>query len=136
MRSMKQIFTDTFFSSAVCPILQQVDYEPPSWDPVLFMSHHSFVIIDKIATYPVPEPLNSDLATDTRRRLLQTSDEGVGEIPNPLVCLEIEEVIVFRIYLDTDDRTKSHYPVVSGGGGGGGRGGGEVMEEYPICRIC
>ncbi len=47
------------------------------------------------------------------RRLLQvaTGSDGTGEVPNPLVCLELEEMIIFRIWLDEADRAASHYPV-------------------------
>ena len=56
-------------------------------------------------------PLNEVVYTDARRRLLSLVTDGSNEIPNPLVCLEEEEALVFRIYLDTDDRASSNYPV-------------------------
>ena len=49
--------------------------------------------------------------TPSRRRLLTLTSDGSNEIPNPLVCLEEEEAIVFRIYLDINDRASSNYPV-------------------------
>ena len=61
-------------------------------------------------------PLNSfdsNTTVTTRRRLLQAASlsDGVPEIANPLICLELYEVIVFRIFVDENDRTLSHYPV-------------------------
>lgn len=61
------------------------------------------------------KPLNSYTSAATRRRLLQTQtnglSDGTSEIPNPLVCLEVEEMIIFRVYVNTNDRKKSNYPV-------------------------
>ena len=49
-----------------------------------------------------------------RRRLLQTDGvtytDGDGEIANPLVCLETDEMIIFQIWLDDTDRSLSNYP--------------------------
>ena len=71
----------------------------------------------KGATFTVTEPLMDyyyDQLSRGRRRLLQqpnfTVSDGTSEIPNPLMCLELGEMIVFRLWVDQNDRTKSHYP--------------------------
>lgn len=49
------------------------------------------------------------------RRLLQTVNTPTSlynnEVTNPLICLEIDEMIIFRIWVDDTDRKKSNYPV-------------------------
>lgn len=47
-----------------------------------------------------------------RRRLLAVTSvtDGTEEIANPIICLELEELVVFRIWVDSSDRTLSHYP--------------------------
>ena len=48
------------------------------------------------------------------RRLLQvpnaTLSDGTQEITNPIMCLDIGEMIVFRLWVNQEDRTLSHYP--------------------------
>lgn len=67
------------------------------------------------------EPLTDYVRTTvnssgTARRLLQvdvvtSGDDGIPQIPNPLICLETDDVIVFRLWVDNNNRTLSHYPV-------------------------
>ena len=50
-----------------------------------------------------------------RRRLLQADmtaiyGDGSVEVPNPIICLENNELIIFRIWIDETDRQYSHYP--------------------------
>lgn len=48
----------------------------------------------------------------SRRRLLSTqSTTGVSGIENPLVCLELEDLILFRVNIDHTNRSLSNYPV-------------------------
>ncbi|KAI8480901.1 hypothetical protein Bbelb_413740, partial [Branchiostoma belcheri] len=35
---------------------------------------------------------------------------NVPLIPNPLLCLEVEEMVIFKVEVNETDRTKSHYP--------------------------
>ena len=72
-----------------------------------------------IVSYPfdicISVPLTdfSNFTSSSRRRLLQvqvTASDGTAEVPNPLICLELDELIIFRIWI-AEDRTQSHYPV-------------------------
>ena len=49
-------------------------------------------------------PLNQVTYFGLQRRLLQFTSDGSNEIPNPLICLEESDVLIFRIFLDTNDR--------------------------------
>ena len=56
----------------------------------------------------ISAPLNQVTYTalqQRRRRLLQFTSDGSNEVPNPLICLEESDVLIFRIYLDTSDRS-------------------------------
>ncbi|XP_077985306.1 uncharacterized protein LOC144439946 [Glandiceps talaboti] len=55
-----------------------------------------------------------------RRRLLMTTvvptnssltNVDVPYIPNPLICLEIEDMVVFRVYINEPDRSLSNFPI-------------------------
>lgn len=63
-------------------------------------------------TFDLPAPLQDWVVSARRRRrlLMDTYDDGTGEIANPIICLELEEIIVFRIWVDDTDRSLSHYP--------------------------
>lgn len=59
----------------------------------------------------LPEPLQDFVISSSRRRLLaDTYGDGTGEVANPIVCLELGQLILFRIWLDKSDRSLSHYP--------------------------
>lgn len=46
-----------------------------------------------------------------RRRLLTTLTIPTNEIVNPVMCLEIGDMVIFKLYINNTDRTLSHYPV-------------------------
>lgn len=45
-----------------------------------------------------------------RRRLLTTLVPN-NQISNSLLCLELNEMVMFKIWINDTDRTQSHYPV-------------------------
>ena len=45
-----------------------------------------------------------------RRRLLATTIPAT-EVTNPVICLELEEMVVFKLLINDTDRSLSHYPV-------------------------
>ncbi|XP_070551432.1 trichohyalin-like [Ptychodera flava] len=58
--------------------------------------------------------------SSSRRRLLQStvlptnssfSDVSVPYVSNPVICLEIEDMVVFRVYVNEDDRSLSNFPI-------------------------
>lgn len=50
------------------------------------------------------------VAPVSRRRLLATAVPS-NEITNPIMCLAEEDMVLFKVTIDSVDRTKSHYPV-------------------------
>ncbi|PIK33904.1 hypothetical protein BSL78_29274 [Apostichopus japonicus] len=50
-------------------------------------------------------------STFSRRRLLATSGDTLSGIPNPLFCLELEDMMIFRVSINEVNRSLSHYPV-------------------------
>lgn len=51
-------------------------------------------------------------STFSRRRLLaSTNDQSVDGIPNPIYCLELEDMMIFRVTINELNRSLSHYPV-------------------------
>ncbi|CAH1797049.1 unnamed protein product [Owenia fusiformis] len=94
------------------------------------VSHWEDRLTSSIYTEPLQpetlcsEPLNEMVtgvfvngSVATRRRLLQAAvtnpvaTDGVPEIPNPLICVQLDEMVMFRIWVNTSDRAYSHYPV-------------------------
>lgn len=77
----------------------------------------------KPATYMyllLPAPLNTlepnagnSGAARRRRSLLAVNSTAASgnEIRNPLVCLEQEDTLAFKIYINANDRSLSNYPV-------------------------
>ena len=54
---------------------------------------------------------NASMASSSRRRLLATeTDTGVPGIPNPIYCVELEDMMVFRVAIDYLNRSLSSYP--------------------------
>ena len=47
---------------------------------------------------------DSDVGMAGMRRLLQTTDNNVQEVGNPMICLQLNEAIIFRLAIDTQDR--------------------------------
>ena len=45
-----------------------------------------------------------------RRRLLTTTVPS-NQVPNPALCLELNEMVLFKVTINTTDRTSSNYPV-------------------------
>lgn len=59
----------------------------------------------------LPAPLqNAPESSVGRRRLLATAVPA-DEIVNPTLCLEINDLVLFKVWIDPIDRTLSHYPV-------------------------
>lgn len=63
-------------------------------------------------------PLNQQLAPESlnrrRRSLLAvntTTPSTDSEIRNPLVCLEKDDAVAFKVYINSASRTRSNYPV-------------------------
>ena len=45
-----------------------------------------------------------------RRRLLTTTVPS-NQVPNPALCLELNEMVLFKVTINSTDRTSSNYPV-------------------------
>ena len=58
---------------------------------------------------------NDETITGGMRRLLQTTDTGSGaqEINNPMICLQLNEAIVFRLAIDTQNRYHTRTIVIT-----------------------
>lgn len=61
-------------------------------------------------------PTNSGGSARRRRSLLAlnvttAAPSSANEIRNPLVCLEQEDTVAFKVYLSGNDRVASNYPV-------------------------
>ncbi|XP_006824590.2 uncharacterized protein LOC100375297, partial [Saccoglossus kowalevskii] len=74
------------------------------------------IITDKEQMDILQTPITASpsyVPASARRKLLQSASPvtNVPYIPNPVICLEIEDMIVFRIYIDETDRSLSNYPV-------------------------
>ncbi|XP_022100041.1 trichohyalin-like [Acanthaster planci] len=54
-----------------------------------------------------------NVTSSSRRRLLQSGGDAVSVpgIANPIVCLALEDMLLFRVSLDPVNRSLSHYPV-------------------------
>ncbi|XP_033122761.1 uncharacterized protein LOC117121631 [Anneissia japonica] len=59
-----------------------------------------------------PRTFYANTTSSSRRRLLavQTAS-GVSGIENPLFCLELEEMLIFKVTIDENNRSLSNYPV-------------------------
>jgi len=83
----------------------------------------SIIIVVKLFAYIIyylfVAPLNSlqpSVSARRRRSLLAVnlttaSPAAANEIRNPLICLEQDDTIAFKVYINEDDRTLSNYPV-------------------------
>ncbi|RUS80922.1 hypothetical protein EGW08_011303, partial [Elysia chlorotica] len=56
------------------------------------------------------QTLTSNIVPVGRRRLLTTTLPA-NQILNPALCLELGEIVLFNVWLDSSNRTASHYPV-------------------------
>lgn len=56
------------------------------------------------------QTLTSNVAPVGRRRLLSTTLPS-NQILNPALCLEIGEIVLFNVWIDSTNRGASHYPV-------------------------
>ena len=53
-----------------------------------------------------------NVTSSSRRRLLQSqTDTTVPGIPNPIICLALEDMIIFRVSINNVNRNLSNYPV-------------------------
>lgn len=54
---------------------------------------------------------NSTTGSSRRRLLATETTTGVPGIPNPIYCLELEDMMIFRVSVDYLNRSLSSYPV-------------------------
>ncbi len=73
----------------------------------------SVTTTDSVYTVDVTDSylFNSTTGASRRRLLAAETTTGVPGIPNPIYCLELEDMMIFRVSIDYINRSLSNYPV-------------------------
>ena len=63
-----------------------------------------------VSPTPAPRRVRRAVSNATSNTSLPTVNQNIERIPNPFICLEIGSSILFKIELNNQNRSLSHYP--------------------------